>query len=353
LDKPSDVIDDSIFAFDENYLYLGDESNVSVLKINDIKTINIDVDNTIYSQSWIATFNDKKVKFNVNDIQILPLLNSITYILNQYKDEKNNSIEISMSEKASGIIQSKDIWEKYLIKYSGSVENSLNIADDVSDGILVLGAFETGGISLASMAEKKLAVKAAKKLIVREVLDRASKHPIKFSTKAYMETRKLYPKILNLKGYTKEGIQKITAKSGKDRFKDVCGVTIRNSKYAGQIYKDFSGDVKKKYSIEGINFNRYGYPDFSPVKHEQYEFKFNNLTGKNAEDFKLFYGKIGGKSNMPSGYTIHHHQDGKTLQLIPTVVHDAVRHSGGASRLRAKNDGCPLSVNWMLNGLTD
>jgi len=29
------------------------------------------------------------------------------------------------------------------------------------------------------------------------------------------------------------------------------------------------------------------------------------------------------------GYTWHHHQDRTTMQLIPTELHDAFRHSGG------------------------
>ena len=35
----------------------------------------------------------------------------------------------------------------------------------------------------------------------------------------------------------------------------------------------------------------------------------------------------------PSNMTWHHHQDTRTMQLIPTDIHNAVRHSGGASRL--------------------
>lgn len=36
---------------------------------------------------------------------------------------------------------------------------------------------------------------------------------------------------------------------------------------------------------------------------------------------------------VPDGYTWHHHQDGTTMQLVPTDLHDAVRHTGWAAIL--------------------
>ncbi|MBK0018536.1 HNH endonuclease [Kosakonia sp. S58] len=36
----------------------------------------------------------------------------------------------------------------------------------------------------------------------------------------------------------------------------------------------------------------------------------------------------------PRGYTWHHHQDSGYMQLVPTEIHDAVRHSGGIATNR-------------------
>jgi hypothetical protein len=40
----------------------------------------------------------------------------------------------------------------------------------------------------------------------------------------------------------------------------------------------------------------------------------------------------------PRGYTWHHHQNGKTLMLVPTDLHDAVKHGGGVANSREPSD---------------
>ncbi|WP_369012136.1 HNH endonuclease [Erwinia pyrifoliae] len=39
------------------------------------------------------------------------------------------------------------------------------------------------------------------------------------------------------------------------------------------------------------------------------------------------YGK--GESKKPDDYTWHHHQDSGYMQLIPTDIHAAIKHTGG------------------------
>ena len=36
----------------------------------------------------------------------------------------------------------------------------------------------------------------------------------------------------------------------------------------------------------------------------------------------------------PKGFTWHHVEDGLTMMLIPTDLHNAVRHTGGAALIR-------------------
>ena len=38
--------------------------------------------------------------------------------------------------------------------------------------------------------------------------------------------------------------------------------------------------------------------------------------------------------NTPEGYTWHHVEDGKTMMLVPSDIHSAVRHTGGASLIK-------------------
>ena len=46
----------------------------------------------------------------------------------------------------------------------------------------------------------------------------------------------------------------------------------------------------------------------------------------------------GGRANIP-GYTWHHVEDGRTMILIPTDLHDAYRHTGGALLIREGLNG--------------
>ena len=41
-----------------------------------------------------------------------------------------------------------------------------------------------------------------------------------------------------------------------------------------------------------------------------------------------------GYPKTPRGFTWHHVEDGRTLQLVPFDIHDAVRHTGGVAVLK-------------------
>jgi hypothetical protein len=66
------------------------------------------------------------------------------------------------------------------------------------------------------------------------------------------------------------------------------------------------------------------------------------------KDFRLVYKKMKADYGLKSqkeakallkewGLTPHHHQDMKTIQLIPSILHNNVPHEGGASKLRKHN----------------
>ncbi|MDB5781861.1 PAAR-like domain-containing protein [Caballeronia mineralivorans] len=84
-----------------------------------------------------------------------------------------------------------------------------------------------------------------------------------------------------------------------------------------------------------------GYPDFSPYKYDgdlgESEVKID-MTGNNNADFKQAnqQARFGaGANDHPDGYTWHHNEDGTTMQLIQSDVHDAAPHTGGAASARA------------------
>jgi len=132
---------------------------------------------------------------------------------------------------------------------------------------------------------------------------------------------------------------KITQRTGVDRFKDNNGRMLRNHKLAGKtvFLKNIAPKLSLKYR-KPIKFNRFGYPDFS--NYSKQNIKTLRLTGNHQKDVRIVE-KILKQKNQKwkkrIGYTWHHHQDGKTMQYVPTDLHSAIPHSGGASRLRVFN----------------
>jgi hypothetical protein len=110
------------------------------------------------------------------------------------------------------------------------------------------------------------------------------------------------------------------------------------------IWKFEKLEVNSITEGNGIPFKN-GYPDFSDWSLDG--FIIEGLTGNNTADFALVYKKMvdspkyGFKTQQEvkswlsdNGITLHHHQDGKTIQLIPTDLHGNIPHSGGAAILR-------------------
>lgn len=145
-------------------------------------------------------------------------------------------------------------------------------------------------------------------------------------------------------------------------------VTMRkclNLDYAGKQYdyRDISDDesdprsyIKKKYpDVSFSNIDEFGntYPDFS--KYSKFSYKFPPVTKENlaagtcligdskagSADFKKFREAMEAQgyskreiAELLSTHTIHHHQDGQTMQLIPRDLHEACKHNGGAEKIR-------------------
>ncbi len=93
-------------------------------------------------------------------------------------------------------------------------------------------------------------------------------------------------------------------------------VKIRNKHLAGKLHPK-----------TGIPFDKDGFPDFSSVAKQRVSIK---QTGNRAVD-EAAANSAAGLSQTPRGYTWHHHQDGKTMQLVPTDIHRATGHTGGVA----------------------
>ena len=109
--------------------------------------------------------------------------------------------------------------------------------------------------------------------------------------------------------------------------------TITNIRYAGgtMVPSGANADyILQRYGE--IQMSTYGFPIFDDYAIARVE--LNDLTG--IEDIDIAAANLAhhGTQNSVPGYTWHHLEDGRTMILIPTDLHDAYRHTGGAALLR-------------------
>lgn len=109
--------------------------------------------------------------------------------------------------------------------------------------------------------------------------------------------------------------------------------TITNYKYAGNLMSPTGANanyIKLKYG--DIYMSQSGFAIFDDYAIARV--KVSDLTGIDASDIQKANRLHHGTSESIKGYTWHHLEDGETLILIPTELHDAYKHTGGASLIR-------------------
>ncbi|WP_418648807.1 HNH endonuclease [Thauera butanivorans] len=85
-------------------------------------------------------------------------------------------------------------------------------------------------------------------------------------------------------------------------------------------------------------YNKDEFPDFPPFAKESVS--LDNMRFDHYHDFKAANEKLGIGGSKPPGAPdfTWHHQDGKTMQLVPTSIHNAAKggfpHAGGVSSSR-------------------
>lgn len=112
------------------------------------------------------------------------------------------------------------------------------------------------------------------------------------------------------------------------------GNTIRNMDYAGNIMKPHANSnpvyIMEKYG--NIYMSNQGFPIFDEYSIARIELP--DLVGDEGIDIARANRLHHGTASTIPGYTWHHLEDGKTLILIPSDLHEAYRHTGGASLIR-------------------
>lgn len=100
--------------------------------------------------------------------------------------------------------------------------------------------------------------------------------------------------------------------------------------YAGKTFDgpQWTPELAQRYP-EGVRFNERGFPDFGPYASKSVTIE-GGFAGNRSSDFTKANAQAGLKST-PEGYIWHHNEDGKTMQLVPEDMHEAVRHAGGVA----------------------
>jgi A nuclease of the HNH/ENDO VII superfamily with conserved WHH len=102
-----------------------------------------------------------------------------------------------------------------------------------------------------------------------------------------------------------------------------------NARYAGKKFP-LSPELSAQYP-KGVTFRETGFPAFTPYRQAHAE--ISGLTGDVRID-----GRIANQATSlprtPEGWTWHHVEDGRTMELIPRDLHGYVRHTGGAAAIR-------------------
>ncbi|PIA78152.1 hypothetical protein BFR04_07945 [Gaetbulibacter sp. 4G1] len=99
-----------------------------------------------------------------------------------------------------------------------------------------------------------------------------------------------------------------------------------NSKYAGKTKSFEKGSTLAKKYPNGVEFTKSGFPKFTPYAKKTVD--IGSLNKNSSTDFAQA-NKMAGYSETPAGYTWHHVENSTKLQLVPTDLHQAVRHTGG------------------------
>ncbi|TDO87627.1 HNH endonuclease [Enemella evansiae] len=107
-----------------------------------------------------------------------------------------------------------------------------------------------------------------------------------------------------------------------------------NSQYAGQRFpleKDYP-ELAKQYP-EGVRFSPEGYPQFGRYALHEVELP-TPLAKTSGGDMAAANRLVEPGFKQPPGFTWHHVEGGPPvrMQLVPTQLHGAVRHTGGRSQ---------------------
>jgi hypothetical protein len=175
-----------------------------------------------------------------------------------------------------------------------------------------------GGM-LASDLNPKGVIKAGLKKLGKEAVEEGAEQAAKRGAKEGADDAVA---VAPMRTATAEQMKHVTRRVGSDGTVRVMykGVTLRNGHLAGKVHPE-----------TGVPFKETGFPDFSIYATKRVE--VDGLVGDVRNDFAAAT-KAAGLERVPSGYTWHHVEDGRTMELVPKDIHRATGHTGGAELIR-------------------
>jgi hypothetical protein len=108
-----------------------------------------------------------------------------------------------------------------------------------------------------------------------------------------------------------------------------------NYRFAGRRYNGpgWTAKLQRKYP-DGVWFSKEGFPNFGPHADKEVTFP-RGFLGNRTSDF-VQANKLADLPRTPRGMTWHHVEDLRTMQLVPTDLHDAIRHAGGVALMKGR-----------------
>lgn len=219
-------------------------------------------------------------------------------------------------------IEEQELAEAENALNAGELAKELILPQDAADWILmaggVIGKAPKAGKILYKVADKGKTLDALRKRRkkIRDAIDAAKANKAKKTKKGTVVEKKAAAK-KNKPRQPRQYEKKVENMDGSTTYT----LKTKDGKLVDVTYRD-------------------GYPDFDPYKYEgkigkpEVEIK---MTGDNNVDFAAANKEAGfgsGVRSHPDGYTWHHNQDGKTMQLVRTEVHSVTPHTGGASAVK-------------------
>jgi hypothetical protein len=210
--------------------------------------------------------------------------------------------------------------------------------DKIGAAMDAAAAWPVGGQAATVAKYAMKAEKAVVKQIEKEAAQAVAKQAEKKAAKELEEAaakKAAKPQGGNIKGSGQPKLEPKPKKVNKPRQPQTYEKKVRNAD--GSTTYTLR---KKDGNTVNVTYNNKGYPDFSSHKYDGTLGKNEvqiNMTGNNNVDFKQANKEAGfgeTKRSHPDDYTWHHHEDGNTMQLIKTDVHEVTPHTGGASAAR-------------------